>query len=133
MKHFFNKTFLFAAAIAVTSLPAAAQSSDGQPRFRHISKSTATDKTNEHIALLRDAVRSGQIQEDSLLIRSVEEILEETIIPADIPSFNRLNAPWVFAEYRALDKQRRISIPSLNSQMPQIWKLSESIRATGRR
>lgn len=131
MKHFFNKTFLFAAAaIAVATLPGAAQSSDGQPRFRHINKSTATKKTNEHIELLRNAVRSGQIPEDSLRVRSVEEILEETVIPADIPSFNRLNAPWVFAEYRALDKQRRISIPALNSQMPEIWKLSESIRAT---
>ena len=64
------------------------------------------------------------MQTDTLSIRTVPEILEETIVTPDIPTFNRLLAPWVFTEYRALDRKKRVEIPSLSSQSGRIWTMA---------
>lgn len=133
MKQIFDKSLLLIAAAttaAAMPLTAMAQTSDTQPRFRHVvHQNVMKDKTDEHLAFLREAVLSGRIPDDTLRIRSVEEILEDTRVPEDMPTFNRLNAPWVFAEYRALDKKRGISLPALDSQMPRIWRLADEIRS----
>lgn len=69
---------------------------------------------------------------DTLEIRTLQQIVDQTRVTADIPSFNRLLAPWVFAEYRALDHARKIDIPSLQSQYSKIWKLAdENLRRYG--
>ncbi len=133
MKLFFARTLLSTAVIIVaasSSLPLTAQITGGQPRFRHVSTSTATkkDSIESRYQKAKDAIINGEYKEDSLYVRSVDEIIRQTIVPADIPSFNRLNAPWVFAEYRALDKQRKITLPSLSSQNLEIWRQAEILR-----
>ncbi len=60
-------------------------------------------------------------------MRTPDEIIAQTEVLPDIPSFNRLNAPWVFCEYRALDKQHKIAVPSLESQNIEIWRLADRL------
>lgn len=133
MKHIFDTTLLISAvltAAASVSLPSEAQTYDKQPVFRHVStpKNTNADDIKTRYQKAKDAIVNGEYKEDSLYIRNVDEILQQTEVPANIPSFNRLNAPWVFAEYRALDKQRKIELPAYQSRMSAIWKLADELK-----
>lgn len=42
-----------------------------------------------------------------------------------MPTFNRLLAPWVFSEYRPLDRMKRVSVPDYKSQSFAIWTLAD--------
>ncbi len=124
MNYIFNKNFLVAASITAASfMHISAQTSDTQPRFRHVARQTS-DKTDDRL-YSQDAVTGNNIPEDSLRIRSAEEIIEATDVAPDIPTFNRLLAPWVFTEYYPLDKQYRVASPSLQSQLPRLWTLAK--------
>lgn len=130
MKHIFDTTLLISAVLTATAFvshPSEAQATDKQPLFRHVSaqKKTKADSIRARYQDAKDAIVNGEYKEDSLYVRSVDEILRQTEVAADMPSFNRLNAPWVFAEYRALDKQRKIELPAYQSRMSTIWKLSD--------
>lgn len=103
MKHIFDKTFIFVASFAIAA-------------------GSATVATAQQTEQMPEPI-------DTVHIRTVEEILEQTQVPSDIPSFNRLNAPWVFAEYRALDKQRKIELPDFESQQKRIWALADKLYA----
>ncbi|MDE7115156.1 MAG: hypothetical protein K2O56_01860, partial [Muribaculaceae bacterium] len=132
MKHFFDKTLLLAAtftAATFMSVQTEANTTDTQPRFRHIPtvKQTKQDSIRSRFQKAKDAIVSGEYEEDSLYVRTPDEIITQTEVLPDIPTFNRLNAPWVFSEYRALDKQRKIALPSLESQNSEIWRLADRL------
>jgi len=134
MKHIFNKTLLFGAVLTTAvsaNIPSSAQTTGSQPRFHHISTNKAgrTDSIKTRYKFAKDAILNGKLQPDSIYVRSVDEILDQTVVPAEMPSFNRLNAPWVFTEYHALDKKRTISLPSYESQAAGIWRLADELRA----
>lgn len=126
MNYILNKKLLSAALIAAASVSITnAQTESSQPRFRHISQSGTTRKINPNIQKLRDALKEGKFHEDTLRVRTAEEIIATTEVTPDIPSFNRLLAPWVFTEYYPLDKKVRVETPSLESQMPALWTIAE--------
>ena len=132
MKHFFDKTLLLAAtftAATFMSVQTEASATGTQPRFRHIStvKQTKEDSIRARFQKAKDAIITGEYEEDSLYVRTPDEIIAHTEVLPDIPSFNRLNAPWVFCEYRALDKQHKIAVPSLESQNIEIWRLADRL------
>ncbi len=132
MKHFFDKTLLLAAtftAATFMSVQTEASATGTQPRFRHIStvKQTKEDSIRARFQKAKDAIITGEYEEDSLYVRTPDEITAQTEVLPDIPSFNRLNAPWVFCEYRALDKQHKIAVPSLESQNIEIWRLADRL------
>ncbi len=132
MKHFFDKTLLLAAtftAATFMSVQTEASATGTQPRFRHIStvKQTKEDSIRARFQKAKDAIITGEYEEDSLYVRTPDEIIAQTEVLPDIPSFNRLNAPWVFCEYRALDKQHKIAVPSLESQNIEIWRLADRL------
>ncbi len=132
MRHIFDTTLLIAAVMAAAAfspLSSSAQTAGDQPRFRHVSvtESIKRDSVKARYQHAKNAIISGEYHEDSLYVRSVEEILKQTEVPEDMPSFNRLNAPWVFAEYRALDRQRKIELPAYQSQNATIWELADKL------
>ena len=123
MKRTIFKSALLAAVtlIAGISVPAAAQS----PIFRHVDNTTGKKWSKAAKAVIkknRSNITETQNNSDTLTVRSVDEILLETPVVKDIPTFNRLNAPWVFSEYRALDKRKNITAPDSAAMSRKIWK-----------
>lgn len=96
-----------------------AQSGGSRPRFRHV-------PAEQESALRQDSLDKAQPEvNEALRVRDLDEILENTIVSSDIPTFNRLLAPWVFSEYRPLDRKKVVSIPDYQSQSVAIWTLAE--------
>lgn len=126
MNCIFRRKLLSAALLVAASsiMPAQASIAGTQPRFKHVNK-RLTVKTDPRFKILRDALKEGKFREDSLRVRTAGEIIESTEIADNIPTFNRLLAPWVFSEYYPLDNMETISIPDINSQMPRLWQLAK--------
>lgn len=131
-----DKTLICTVLMAATSAlspSALAQTNDETPRFRHVSASenTTASRHDQIIAKFREIKDAAlQAARDSafMRIREPEEIIEQTVVTEDIPSFNRLLAPWVFSEYHPLEKAGKLEPMSLQSQMPDIWKAAETLK-----
>lgn len=118
MKRFY-KTILLSAGIisgiALTDVYAAPQ------QFRHVSNK-AEMLTKKAI---RDSIAKTDPAADTLVVRTPAEIIALTDVGHNIPSFNRLTAPWVFSQYRALDRKKRVKAPAAADITDEIWRLSE--------
>lgn len=120
MKHLLESTLI---AAAVAFVPAASVKAAPQ-QFRHVpTKAEVVSKI-----MLRDTLPATG--KDSLFVRTPEEIIALTDIAPDIPDFNIIAAPWVFKEYRPLDRPRRIAAPSLESSCRELWLKPDTASAT---
>lgn len=121
-----NKTLICTATLALAS--GATQTANAQT-FRHVeTPSQRREAVKEKYRSAKELLAEKEAEEeDTLRIRSVQEILDETVVPADFPSFNRLAAPWVFTEYHPLDKAGKLSLPDLQSQMPAVWRAADKL------
>ncbi|MDE6338172.1 MAG: DUF3078 domain-containing protein [Muribaculaceae bacterium] len=126
------KTTICAGTLALAFAAAPSALAQTSPSFKHIP--SAAERRAAEIERMRAAEDSIKQRElDSLLfilrVREPEEIMESIVVPDGFPTFNRLSAPWVFAEYRPLDKARTVAAPDLQSQMPRIWQTADAIRS----
>lgn len=104
-----------------------AQSDPQRPLFRHVKSPQEIEARN---VARRDSInaankKDGIKVDESLRVRDVDEIIDNMIISPDVPTFNRLLAPWVFSEYRPLDRMKKVSIPDFSSQSVAIWTLAD--------
>ncbi len=110
-----------AGAILLGSATVFAQSETPRPVFRHV-------KSAQEIMVKRDSIEKAALNnnpEEALRVRELEDILSNITVPVDMPTFNRLLAPWVFSEYRPLDRMKRVSVPDYKSQSFAIWTLAD--------
>lgn len=132
MAYFSDKTLICSALLATASLFAPAALAQEQPQFRSVnttqSKTTRHEEVKKKYQEAKDAVIAHIRDSIKMRIREPEEIVEQTVVTEDIPSFNRLLAPWVFSEYRPLENAGQLSVPSLAAQMPQIWRTADVLR-----
>ncbi len=126
MKRISKKTSLQFALIAGLTI-ACPQNSAGAPQqFRHVGNTAVkTNVAREHFDKLREAVESGEYKDSLLKPRTLDEIIAETVVTPDIPTFNRLLAPWVFSEYRELDKAPGITEINILPVPAETWRRAE--------
>ena len=111
------------ALIAAISMAGTIDTLAAPQQFRHIGNTpTPVSNTNQKIIRLRDAVISGEYKDSLLKPRTVPQILEDTDVSPDIPTFNRLTAPWVFSEYRDLSKKPDFTKRHTLALTPEMWK-----------
>ena len=131
MKKVFKNYYLTAAiAIAGISATFASDALASPQSFRHVPTSAEikakTDLANEHLAALREAVRSGKSNSDTLRVRTPEEIIAETEVGYDTPRFNTLLAPWVFNHYiNSNAEPDTFRVPNVIDLLPRLWTRSE--------
>lgn len=65
------------------------------------------------------------IDDDRIIPRDVETIIDNTIVPEHIPTFNLLLAPWVFNEYRDLNRNY-FPIPDFKTAAPTLWQAAHN-------
>lgn len=125
------KTLISAAMLLLTfayAPSALAQTNDEQPRFRHVSATEQYESDEVEMLEVADSISSNELDSIYLKVRTPREIMEETVVTPDIPSFNRLIAPWVFSEYHPLENAGKLSSAPLNSQMPRIWRVADILK-----
>lgn len=84
-------------------------------RWRNVYKSYQNAKlSSEEYAKL--------LARDTLYTRQVDELLAQTIVPDYIPTFNRLLAPWVFRDYRSLNRENLFSVPDYATIAARGWR-----------
>ena len=131
MKKVFKNYYLTAAiAIAGISATFASDALASPQSFRHVPTSAEikakNDLANEHLAALREAVRSGKFNSDTLRVRTPEEIIAETEVGYDTPRFNTLLAPWVFNHYiNSNAEPDTFRVPNVIDLLPRLWTRSE--------
>lgn len=131
MKQVFKNYYLTAAiAIAGISATFASDALASPQSFRHVPTSAEikakNDLANEHLAALREAVRSGKFNSDTLRVRTPEEIIAETEVGYDTPRFNTLLAPWVFNHYiNSNAEPDTFRVPNVIDLLPRLWTRSE--------
>lgn len=131
MKKVFKNYYLTAAiAIAGISATFASDALASPQSFRHVPTSAEikakNDLANEHLAALREAVRSGKFNSDTLRVRTPEEIIAETEVGYDTPRFNTLLAPWVFNHYiNSNADPDTFRVPNVIDLLPRLWTRSE--------
>lgn len=125
MKHIHHISLIIAAGLWLA--PAATAQTEAGPKFRHV-ESFAVRTQNRHDTVrarfkrAKEAILHGDLKGDTLYVRTPAEIIEQTEIAPDIPTFNRLLAPWVFSEYRALDRARQINLPPALPLSASVWR-----------
>ncbi|MDE7437066.1 MAG: DUF3078 domain-containing protein [Muribaculaceae bacterium] len=135
MASFSDKTLICSAVMAAAAAfsPATeAQNAAEQPRFRHVNTTQSAPTRHEVVMKkyqnAKDSILAGVLDSAMLRIRDPREIIEETVVTEDIPTFNRLLAPWVFSGFHPLENAGKLTTPSLQGQMPQIWRTAGALR-----
>lgn len=98
-----------------------------EPRFRHVPAPV------QEVIAPEIEQKDSLVADEALRVRELDEILSSINVSSDIPRFNRLLAPWVFSEYRPLDRKKTVTIPDYNSQSFAIWSAAgKNLRAQQR-
>lgn len=125
MKRIFRNYLTAAIAIAGISVSLCSDAWALPQSFRHVPSvemKTKSDKAEEHLAALKEAVRSGKFNTDTLRVRTPEEIIAETEVGYDIPRINIMLAPWVFNHYiNSNAEPDTFRIAPVSEYIPRLW------------
>lgn len=126
MKHITAKSVTLI-LLMTSGFAATATAQSTTPRFRHVtteqSRAAERELASRRLAGIKAAVAKGDtVTADTIEVRTASQIIFDTEVSPDIPTFNRLAAPWVFSQYRDLAPKELFRIPTYEEIAEELWR-----------